>query len=182
MQPIRLLLPFLFLAAFACNSPSETPEALPPAPEIPELKPAPPAIDTSLFPLQNGYYQIDWSLLARVDFEQRWHDTLNDYIYFPIFHEDILAFNGQPVQIGGYVIPFEETQDEQLLVLSAFPFSSCFFCGNAGPESVMDVQLQPGLRGKTWKQDSQVTFRGRLRLNDTDVYYLNYILEDAAPL
>ncbi|MFZ2898834.1 MAG: hypothetical protein WA004_09445 [Saprospiraceae bacterium] len=147
-----------------------------------ETAPTPP-IDTALYPLTDGYYRIDWNLLGKVEFEQKWHDTLNDYIYFPVFHPEIRAFEGKPVEIGGYVIPFEETQDERLLVLSAFPFSSCFFCGGAGPESVMDIQLdqsKPGSR-RTWKQDAQISFRGSLRLNDSDVYFLNYILEEAFP-
>lgn len=154
------------------------------APETQSEETAPvPAIDTALYPLTDGYYRIDWSLLGKVEFEQKWHDTLNDYIYFPVFHPEIRAFEGKQVEIGGYVIPFEETQDARMLVLSAFPFSSCFFCGGAGPESVMDIQLdqnKPGSR-RNWKQDSQLSFRGRLRLNDSDVYYLNYILEEAFP-
>lgn len=153
-------------------------------PEAQQESSAPtPAIDTSLYPLSDGYYRIDWSLLGKVEFEQGWHDTLNDYIYYPNFHPEIRAFEGKQVEISGYVIPFEETQDDRLLVLSAFPFSSCFFCGAAGPESVMDVQLDPDKPGsrRTWKQDTQLSFRGRLRLNDSDVYFLNYILEEAYP-
>ena len=43
----------------------------------------------------------------------------------------IQAINGKEVLIQGYIIPFEETGDESILILSANPFSTCFFCGGA---------------------------------------------------
>ncbi|MBK7408075.1 MAG: DUF3299 domain-containing protein [Saprospirales bacterium] len=174
---------FVSLLILACGSP-EPPASTQaePAPAI-DTTPPPPTIDTTQFPLIDGYYKLDWNLLGKVAFEQRWHDSLNDYVYFPVFHQDILLFAGKPVQIGGYIIPLEETENSRILVLSAFPYSSCFFCGNAGPESVMDIQLADQAKvGRGFKQDAQTTFRGRLRLNDTDVYYLNYILEEAMPV
>jgi len=44
----------------------------------------------------------------------------------------------------------------------------------------MDVQLKK--QGRRFKQDAMVTFQGKLRLNDSDLDYLNYILDDAAML
>ena len=126
----------------------------------------------------DGHYEINWKLLGKIDFEERYNEEVQDYIFYPIFHPQVKAFEGQKVQIKGYVIPFQETGSEDLIILSAFPFSNCFFCGNAGPESVMDIQLRKPLR-KRLSQDDVVSFRGKLRLNDTDLYYLNYILEDA---
>ena len=41
----------------------------------------------------------------------------------------------------------------------------------------MDVQLKD--QKKRFKQDAMVTFAGKLRLNDSDLDYLNYILDDA---
>ena len=40
----------------------------------------------------------------------------------------------------------------------------------------MDIKLTDPLRLET---DEVVQFKGKLRLNDSDLYYLNYILEDA---
>jgi hypothetical protein len=62
-------------------------------------------------------------------------------------------------------------------VLSANPYSSCFFCGQAGPESVMEIQLLKQYDGL--RMDQVITFEGRLRLNADDIYQLNYILEEA---
>ena len=135
--------------------------------------------DLSKFEKEGDYYKLDWQMLSKIDFEERFNDSISDYIYYPIFHPSLKVLNDQPVIIDGYIIPFEETGSEQVLILSAFPFTNCFFCGNAGPESVMDVKLKAGHKKTKFKQDDMTTFKGRLRLNDTDLYYLNYILEDA---
>lgn len=123
---------------------------------------------------------IDWKLLATTEFEDRYNEEFKAMIPYPIFPAALKKLEGKVVQIKGYVIPVEETGEEGgLLVLSAVPYSQCFFCGLAGPESVMDVQLKEDLgRSDSW-MDRRLTFRGRLRLNDSDLYYLNFILEEA---
>ncbi|MBR9919440.1 MAG: hypothetical protein GYB31_01280 [Bacteroidetes bacterium] len=131
--------------------------------------------------MEDGYYRIDWQLLAKIDFEEKFNEEVEDYIFYPIFHPSVKALEGKPVIIEGFVIPFEETGQEDLLILSAFPFSNCFFCGNAGPESVMDIQLKKPL-SKRAKQDDEMNFRGKLHLNDTDLYYMNYMLLEAEPV
>lgn len=83
--------------------------------------------------------------------------------------------DGKVVQIRGYIIPVDVVQD--YYVLSANPYSSCFFCGQAGPESVMEIQLKKSYDGL--RMDKIVTFKGKLRLNADDIYQLNYVLEDA---
>ncbi|MCB0847224.1 MAG: DUF3299 domain-containing protein, partial [Bacteroidetes bacterium] len=61
--------------------------------------------------------------------------------------------------------------------LSANPFASCFFCGNAGPESVMDLELTS--YDKVYFTDDYVTFQGKLILNDSDLNKMCYVLEEA---
>jgi hypothetical protein len=141
----------------------------------PEGEPLP---DISHFSVQDGYYVLDWDFLSLVQFEERYNEELEFEIPYPIFPPIIQAFDGQPILIQGYVIPLEETGQSELLVLSAFPFSSCFFCGSAGPESVMDIKLAKPSKSR-FKMDNISSFRGTLRLNDHDIYYLNYILDDA---
>jgi len=123
---------------------------------------------------------IDWELLATTEFEERYNEELKAMIPYPIFPAALKKLEGKTIQITGYVIPVEETGEEGgLLVLSAVPYSQCFFCGLAGPESVMDVQLQEELgRFDSW-MDRRLTFCGRLRLNGSDLYHLNFILEEA---
>ncbi len=125
----------------------------------------------------DGIAQLNWDLLGHVEFEERYTQEINRLVPYPLFHPQIRALQGEKVRITGYVIPLEETGDETILVLSAYPYTQCFFCGNAGPESVMDIVLKR--RNKDLSMDEKVTFQGKLKLNDTDLYYLNYILEDA---
>lgn len=134
-------------------------------------------IDTNYQRNSNGYIELTWHHLKKVEWTERFNEEINASIAYPDFHPDVLYLDGKRVQISGYVIPTEETNDETLIVLSAFPYSNCFFCGGAGPESVMDIQLKR--KGGTWEMDDRLTFQGRMKLNDSDLYYLNYILEDA---
>lgn len=135
-------------------------------------------VDTVNYEVVDGYTFINWTTLSRVQFKEEYVDSMGMYVPFPVFHPTVKKYNGQPIQMKGYIIPIEETGDEDILVLSANPFANCFFCGNAGPETIMDIKLKKKLR-KRLKQDAVVTFRGKLKLNDSDLYYLNYILEDA---
>lgn len=136
--------------------------------------------DTTIYTKdEDGYYDISWKQLSKVDFNEIFVDSMEMYIPYPVFHPDILFLDGKKIKVKGYVIPIEETEDESLLILSAFPFSNCFFCGNAGPETVMDIKLNNKKKHK-YKQDKVITFKGELRLNDSDLYYLNYILENAS--
>jgi len=53
-----------------------------------------------------------------------------------------------------------------------------FFCGGAGPETVIDILPKNKLK-KRLTTDEKITFKGKLRLNANDLDYLNYILDDA---
>jgi hypothetical protein len=135
-------------------------------------------VDSVEYEYINGVVYLGWNILAMVDFEETFNEELQAYIPYPKFHPPVQTLAGTEVIVEGFVIPLEETGEESIIVLSANPFSSCFFCGGAGPETVMDIQLKPGKKPKL-KTDQKVAFKGKLRLNDTDLYYLNYILDDA---
>ncbi len=126
----------------------------------------------------DGYIELTWKHLEEVDFEERYTEELENYVPYPVFRPSVQRLSGQKVEIQGYVIPVEETGEESIIVLSANPFSSCFFCGMAGPETIMDIKLVRKFKNK-FKQDDIITFRGTMKLNDSDLYYLNYILEGA---
>lgn len=118
---------------------------------------------------------INWKTLEDVKFQEKYFEKINSYLLFPTFGESLTALNGKKVKISGYVIPVEQKQN--LFVLSAFMNSSCFFCGQAGPQSVLELDLQrkhPELRMDDWK-----TFEGVLRLNDSDIDRMTYVLEKA---
>ncbi|MEO1414343.1 MAG: DUF3299 domain-containing protein [Bacteroidota bacterium] len=117
--------------------------------------------------------QINWTNLANVTFKEKYFEDIQELLLFPYFSPEVKALDKQTIVISGYIIPVQPGR----YVLSANPFASCFFCGNAGPESVMELELrEPELIFYT---DDFRSFQGRLRLNDTDVDKMNYIMEEA---
>lgn len=118
---------------------------------------------------------INWELLKNVEFDEIWSEEFQAYYMVPKFSSSVRAMDNKEVQIRGFIIPVDIVQD--YYVLSANPYSSCFFCGQAGPESVMEVQMVKKYEGL--RMDQVITFKGKLKLNVDDIYQLNYILEDA---
>ena len=103
-------------------------------------------------------------------------EELDAYYWMPTFGPQVKAAEGKDLYITGYMIPVDI--DEDFYVLSRYPFANCFFCGGAGPESVVDLRF-PNQSEREYKTDERLTFRGTLRLNADDVYQMNYILEGA---
>ena len=136
------------------------------------------SLDSSLYKFEDGAIRVTWKMLSDVVFTDEYSEEVEAYVPYPTFGTKLQAIEGKTILIEGYIIPLEETGDETILVLSALPYSSCFFCGGAGPESVMDIKLRPEVKRK-FTTDERMTFRGKLRLNDDDLYFLNYILEEA---
>jgi hypothetical protein len=130
-----------------------------------------------LFFIGNIFSQniITWELLKNVEFDEIWSEEFQAYYMVPKFSESVKEMDGKEVQIRGFIIPVDIVQD--YYVLSANPYSSCFFCGQAGPESVMEIQMIKKYEGL--RMDQVITFKGTLKLNVDDIYQLNYILEDA---
>jgi len=130
-----------------------------------------------LFFIVNIFSQniITWELLKNVEFDEIWSEEFQAYYMVPKFSESVKEMDGKEVQIRGFIIPVDIVQD--YYVLSANPYSSCFFCGQAGPESVMEIQMIKKYEGL--RMDQVITYKGTLKLNVDDIYQLNYILEDA---
>lgn len=118
---------------------------------------------------------ITWELLKDVEFDEIWSEEFQAYYMVPKFSNSVKEMDGKEVQIRGFIIPVDIVQD--YYVLSANPYSSCFFCGQAGPESVMEIQMIKKYEGL--RMDQVITFQGTLKLNIDDIYQLNYILEEA---
>lgn len=119
--------------------------------------------------------ELTWRTLTDVDFKDVYIDELDAYYWKPEFGPSVKALEGRDVYLTGYMIPVD--YDEDFYVLSRYPFANCFFCGGAGPESVVDLRF----KGKTrrYETDERLTFKGRFALNANDVYQMNYILEGA---
>lgn len=118
--------------------------------------------------------RLTWETLAKIKWEQRFNKKYNQKFNYPLFDDAVLALEGKEVIIKGFLLPVDV--GNECLVLSRYPYESCFFCGGAGgPESVMEVYMKTPMRINR----KTVSFKGKLRLNDTDVDYLIYILDDA---
>jgi len=127
-------------------------------------------------PLKGGNpVKITWESLRDVTFKKKWYSEESVYMLYPTFGPSLNKLNGKEVLLTGYVLPID--MESNLYALSAFPFSACFFCGGAGPESVVSLKFKKNSR--KFKTDERHTFRGTMRLNADNIYELNYILENA---
>ncbi|MCB0736427.1 MAG: DUF3299 domain-containing protein [Bacteroidetes bacterium] len=122
------------------------------------------------------YKKVRWWMLQDVEFKKEWNDDIEGYLEKPVFGQRVLDLDGKKIEIAGYVIPVDISSGDY--VLSAYPFSQCYFCGGAGPESVVELNISG--KSAKFKTDDYVTFRGNFRLNSTDMLHLNYILDEAA--
>lgn len=119
--------------------------------------------------------ELTWHTLTDVTFKEMYVSDIDSYYWKPTFGPSVKAMEGKEVYITGYVIPVD--YDENFYVVSRYPYANCYFCGGGGPESVVDLRFSG--KNRTYKTDERLTFRGKLKLNATDIYQMNYILEGA---
>ncbi len=118
-----------------------------------------------------------WKKLENVTFKKHFHKELGIYVDKPIFGKGVKKISNKTVTVKGYIIPLEGYEGQTYFIFSKFPYSMCFFCGGAGPETVMEVDM---VKGKKIKYTSkQITIKGKLKLNDDNIDKLMYLLVDA---
>ena len=116
-----------------------------------------------------------WKTLSKITYKKEYDEFLGFKIDVPVFGDDVKALDGETVRVKGYIIPVEGYKSHTEFILSAFPYNMCFFCGGAGPETVMEVEsLEP-----VEYSSEQVVLEGKLQLNDADINRLMYLLVDA---
>ncbi len=120
--------------------------------------------------------KVSWDVLADVSFQLEFIEQYGMEYEMPTFGKEVRAFEGEEVLLSGYMLPLDGKGMQ--LVLSKFPFTACYFCGNAGPETVIELWMKPD-HLRRYKTDERLTFKGKLRLNTTDYFHLSYILLDA---
>lgn len=116
-----------------------------------------------------------WRTLAKITFKKEYDELMGFKIDVPVFSEAIEALAGKEVTIKGYIIPVEGYKGHKEFILSAFPYNMCFFCGGAGPETVMEVVAKEEIEYSA----EAVTIKGKLELNDADINRLMFALSDA---
>jgi hypothetical protein len=131
----------------------------------------------SLFSITPSFAQSSenlWKTLGKITFKKQYDELLGFKVDVPVFSPEILAMEGKTVTIKGYIIPVEGYKSHKEFVFSAYPYNMCFFCGGAGPETVMEVYAKDPIKYTA----EPITIKGKLELNSTDVNRLIYALND----
>lgn len=116
-----------------------------------------------------------WKTLAKITFKKEYDEMMGFKVDVPVFSGDVKKLEGKEISIKGYIIPTEGYKSHTEFVFSAFPYNMCFFCGGAGPETVMEVYAKEPIKYTA----EPVILRGQLQLNSGDINRLIYSLEDA---
>ncbi len=115
-----------------------------------------------------------WKVLSKVKVKTTFDPKAQTMSYEPVFGKYIEQLQGKTIKIKGYIIPADLAKGK--MTLSAFPFSSCFFCGGAGPETVMEIEASQPI---IYRMDKPILLEGKLKLNREDPFRLFYILQEA---
>lgn len=116
-----------------------------------------------------------WKTLAKITYKKEYDELLGFKVDVPVFSQDVQDLSGKVVEIKGYIIPVEGYKSHKEFVFSAYPYNMCFFCGGAGPETVMEVYSKEPVQ----YTDQPIILRGKLELNDSDMNRLIYGLREA---
>ena len=119
--------------------------------------------------------EIDWLKLRDVYYESEYNEELYGYYQIAHFVETVESLDNKEVRITGYMLTL--APDEGIFVLSENPYADCFFCGFGGPESAIELRLNPGY--DDFLMDELVTVTGILRLKTDDVSSGVYIMDNA---
>lgn len=115
-----------------------------------------------------------WKTLSKITFKKEYNEMMGFKVDVPVFSEAVLAMEGKEVDVRGYIIPVEGYKGHKEFIFSAYPYNMCFFCGGAGPETVMEVFAQESIEYTA----EPITIRGKLELNTDDINRLIYALTD----
>ncbi|WP_136466953.1 hypothetical protein [Flagellimonas onchidii] len=118
--------------------------------------------------------QMTWEDFADVKFEPKYNATYDVNFLMPTFGKEIKSYRGQEVQIKGYFLDISGSGE--VFLVSANPMASCFFCGAAGPETIIEVDFK---EKPPFRTDQIVVVTGVLELNANNVDRCNYILNEA---
>lgn len=116
-----------------------------------------------------------WKSLGKVSYKKEYDELMGFKVDKPVFSDDIKSMEGKTITLKGYIIPVEGYKSHKEFIFSAFPYSMCFFCGGAGPETVMEVKSKEPIKYTA----ESITLTGILRLNDSDINRLMFRIENA---
>lgn len=115
---------------------------------------------------------LSWKLLGLIKFVKKPHKEYGE-VNFPVVNGVVKGFHKKKIVMSGFIVPIDNVN----YALSKNVFSSCFFCGKAGPETIMGLKFK-NFKGRL-KTDQYVTIEGTLRVNEADVDDWIYNIDDA---
>lgn len=116
---------------------------------------------------------VTWQDLAKVSFEEKFFPDFGEYFLYPNFSDEVHALEGKQITITGYFLNVDPRG--KIFILSKGPMASCFFCGEGGPETAVELQFN---EKPPFQTDDIISVTGTLKLNKDDVEHFNYILTD----
>jgi len=118
---------------------------------------------------------LEWSDLSEgISLELPSPDVIFPEFQKATFTSKMKALEGKKVVITGYLLVLDGEQSKYLL--SKNPMASCFFCGNGGPETVLDLKFS---QKPSFEMDELLSVEGILHLNANDAELCYYRLEKA---
>lgn len=116
---------------------------------------------------------LTWKLLAQIKYLKKPSKDYPEGVMYPVINPTLKTKNKKTITMSGFIIPI----DNKNYALSKNVFASCFFCGQAGPETIMGIKFKnPATKLKT---DQYVTLQGTFRYNESDVDDWIYHIENA---
>ena len=119
---------------------------------------------------------LTWEQLGDVKFTKAYSAEMGIELLEASFGTSVKALDNTQVIMRGFMIPLDPLGTKY--VLSKNPMASCFFCGAAGPETVVELRLHPKSI-RRYAMDEVHSFKGTFRINDKNDDSLHYILEMA---
>jgi hypothetical protein len=131
-----------------------------------------------IFFLCSSFIQLQaqnrWKELADVSFE-----TVESQEGYPMdvaeFGEKVKNLKGKKIRLKGYIIPLEELRGQKYFIFSRYPFNLCYFCGAAGPETIVEVRSQEEI---LFTEDL-IELEGLFETNASDPDHMMYLLLEA---
>jgi hypothetical protein len=118
-----------------------------------------------------------WLAFAKTKFETKYNQAAAEYFLMPNFPPELKALVGKEVSLEGYYMPID-VEGNAYIILSKFPYSQCFFCGGAGPETIAEVIFKVKPSSK-FEADQFIRVKGKVKLNESDLEHGNFLLTEA---
>ena len=116
---------------------------------------------------------VTWQDLAKIKFTDKYLSEYDAYFMYPTFSASVKVLKGKQITIKGYFL--DVVAKENIYMLSKGPMASCYFCGQGGPESAIELEF---INKQNFKTDDIVSITGILELNKDDIEHFNYILKE----